>query len=160
MRFITIRAMASIAILSAVALGLSLWGGAQDKVWAQPKLLRVQAGEQTKKFVPASEGGHMPTLSATLVEPEKKAKEKEATVEVKVSGVHIIDPAAAHEQPKAGQGHLHYQLDNGPIIATTAEKLSFHELTPGEHKIVVMLAGNDHQPLSPQESLNVTIPRG
>jgi hypothetical protein len=37
-------------------------------------------------------------------------------------------------------------------------KLSFHELSSGEHKIVVMLAGNDHKPLGPQETLTVTVP--
>jgi hypothetical protein len=78
-----------------------------------------------------------PTLTATLVDPEKKAKEKAATVEVKVTGIEIIDPAKVNETPHAGQGHFHYQLDGGPIIATTAPKLSFHELTPGDHKLVV-----------------------
>ena len=99
-----------------------------------------------------------PTLTATLVDPEKKAKEKAATVEVKVTGVEIIDPAKVNEQPHAGQGHFHYQLDGGPIIATTAPKLSFHELTPGDHKLVVTLAGNDHKPLGPQQTLDIKIP--
>jgi hypothetical protein len=99
-----------------------------------------------------------PTLTAKLVDPEKKAQQKAATVDVKVTGIKIIDPATANEKPIAGQGHLHYQVDEGPIIATTTMKLSFHGLTPGPHKIVVTLAGNDHNPLGPQETLNVTIP--
>ena len=98
------------------------------------------------------------TLTATLVDPAKKAQQKAATVEVKTTGVELIDPATVNEVPKAGQGHLHYQVDNGPVIATTATKLSFHGLTPGAHKIVVMLAGNDHNPLGPQQTLEVTIP--
>lgn len=99
-----------------------------------------------------------PTLTSTLVDPEKKAKEKAATVEVKVTGIEIIDPAKVNETPHAGQGHFHYQLDGGPIIATTAPKLSFHELTPGDHKLVVTLAGNDHKPLGPQQTLDIKIP--
>ena len=99
-----------------------------------------------------------PTLKAMLVDAENKAKKQAATVEVKVTGIAIIDPAKVKEQPRKGQGHFHYQVDDGPIIATTAPKLSFHGLTPGQHKIVVMLAGNDHNPLGPQETLNVTIP--
>lgn len=99
-----------------------------------------------------------PTLTATLVDAAKKAQQKAATVEVKTTGIELIDPAQVNELPKAGQGHLHYQVDNGPIIATTATKLSFHGLTPGAHKIVVMLAGNDHNPLGPQQTLEVTIP--
>lgn len=99
-----------------------------------------------------------PTLTATLVDAEKKAKQKAATVEVKTTGIELIDPAKVNEQPKAGQGHLHYQVDNGPIIATTTTKLSFHGLTAGAHKIQVTLAGNDHNPLGPQQTLEVTIP--
>ena len=99
-----------------------------------------------------------PTLTATLVDAEKKAKQKAATVEVKTTGIELIDPAKVNEQPKAGQGHLHYQVDSGPIIATTTTKLSFHGLTAGAHKIQVTLAGNDHNPLGPQQTLEVTIP--
>lgn len=98
------------------------------------------------------------TMTATLVDAEKKAQQKSATVEVKTTGVEIIDPAKANEIAKPGQGHLHYQIDGGPVIATTATKLSFHGLTSGPHKIVVMLAGNDHNPLGPQQTLEVTVP--
>jgi len=98
------------------------------------------------------------TMTVRLVDPEKKAKEKTATVQVTVKGVTLIDPAAVKERPRNGQGHLHYRVDDGPVIATTAPKLSFHELSPGQHKILVMLAANDHSPLGPQQTLNVTIP--
>ena len=117
----------------------------------------AQYGSGTK---PQASGAakETPTLTAKLVDAEKKAQQKAATVDVKVTGIKIIDPASVNEKPRAGQGHLHYQVDDGPIIATTTTKLSFHGLTPGPHKIVVTLAGNDHNPLGPQETLNVTIP--
>jgi hypothetical protein len=99
-----------------------------------------------------------PTLKATLVDADNKAKKQEATVEVKVAGISLTDPAKAKEQPKPGEGHIHYQVDDGPVIATTAPKLSFHGLKPGPHKIMVMLAANDHTPLGPQETLNITVP--
>ena len=98
------------------------------------------------------------TLAATLVDAEKKAAQKAATVQVKTTGIRLIDPATVGEKPRAGQGHLHYQVDSGPIIATTATKLSFHELSSGPHKIMVVLAANDHSPLGPQQTLEVTIP--
>jgi hypothetical protein len=104
--------------------------------------------------------GYPPALSAKLLDPEKKAQKYEATVEVQVAGIQLVDSAKANEQPAQGQGHLHYQVDNGPIIATTATKLSFQELSAGQHKIMVMLVGNDHKPLSVQETLTVTIPQG
>ena len=53
---------------------------------------------------------------------------------------------------------MHYQLDNGPVIATPTPKLSFHGLTPDVHTIVVTLAGNDHKPLGAQLKVMVTVP--
>ena len=92
------------------------------------------------------------------MDPADKAQKKAATVEVTVTGVKLVDPAKSHEQAKSGEGHLHYKLDNGPIIATPATKLSFHELSSGHHTLVVMLAGNDHQPLGPEKTLTVDVP--
>ena len=99
-----------------------------------------------------------PTLKATLIDAAKKAEAKTATVQVTVGGVKLIDPDKTHGQVKTGQGHLHYQLDNGPVIATTALKLSFHGLSSGQHTLVVMLAGNNHDPLGPKEVLTFQIP--
>jgi hypothetical protein len=93
-----------------------------------------------------------------LSDPEGKAQEHTATVEVRVEGIQLIDPAAVYEQPQPGQGHLHYQLDNEAVIATTSTKLSFHELSSGVHKITVRLVGNDHKSLGPREVLTVAIP--
>ena len=100
------------------------------------------------------------TMTAKLVDPEKKAAERAATVEVTTTGVQLTDPAIAMEKPVVGQAHLHYRLDNGPVIATPSAKLSFHELTPGPHSIVVVLAGNDHKPLGAQVQLTVNVPPG
>jgi hypothetical protein len=102
--------------------------------------------------------GHDATLKASLVDAEAKARQQAATVKVDVTGVKLTDPALAKEKPMKGQGHLHYQVDDGPIVATTAPKLSFHGLKPGSHRITVALAANDHSPLGPQQVLEVTIP--
>jgi hypothetical protein len=98
------------------------------------------------------------SLSAKLVDPVAKAKTQAAAVEVMVKGIRIVDPARSGEKPIKGQGHLHYQVDDGPVIATTAPKLSFHGLKPGAHTITVALAANDHSPLGPEEKLSVSIP--
>ncbi len=99
-------------------------------------------------------------MTAALVDEAQRAKQGEATVKVHVSGVKITDPDSANEQPKAGQAHIHYRLDDGPTIATTATKLDFHDLTPGDHRITIILAGNDHEPLGPEQTLTVTVPAG
>ena len=98
------------------------------------------------------------SFDAALVNAAQKSPKKAATVEVKVTGIELVDPDKVSEKPQAGQGHLHYQLDNGPIVATTSPKLSYHGLTPGPHNITVSLAANDHTALGPQKTLQVTIP--
>lgn len=137
-----LKTIALISILSLLVLSINVVAG-------------VQATGKPMKSSVSKSGA---TLTAKLVDPEKKAKEKTATVQVTVKGVALIDPAAVKERPRNGQGHLHYRVDDGPVIATTAPKLSFHELSPGQHKIVVMLAANDHRPLGPEQTLTITIP--
>jgi hypothetical protein len=142
MNYKQIRKLASFAMLLMFTIAISV-------------LATAQYGFTPKSQATQTTG---PSLTATLVDAEKKAQQKAATVSVKVDGIKLTDPGEVKEMPKAGQGHLHYQVDSGPVIATTTTKLSFHGLTPGPHKIVVMLAGNDHNPLGPQQSLDVTIP--
>lgn len=98
-----------------------------------------------------------PALEASLVDAEKKAATGAATVQVTVKAIALVDPDGT-SGPKLGQGHLHYQLDGGPIVATTSTKLSWHGLSKGDHKIVVSLADNVHAPLGPQQTLVVKIP--
>lgn len=98
------------------------------------------------------------SLTATLVDAAAKAQKKSATVEVTVVGIQLIDPAKTGEIPAPGQGHIHYQVDQGFIIATTTPKLSFHGLTSGTHKITVSLAANDHSALGTPQVLTVTVP--
>jgi hypothetical protein len=98
-----------------------------------------------------------PALVATL-QTADRISDKSAGVKVTVAGVGLVDPQMVGSDPRWGQGHLHYQIDGGPVIATTATKLSFHDLTPGRHTIVVLLAGNDHRPLGPKRILTVSIP--
>jgi len=119
---------------------------------------RAWAAETASTTKDSPSGKTSATLKASLVDPEKKAKEKTATVKVDLVGVEVIDPAVAQEKAKSGQGHLHYRVDDGPVIATTAQKLSFHDLTSGKHTIKVVLAANDHSPLGPEQTLDVTIP--
>ena len=104
--------------------------------------------------------GTSPALEATLVDASRKAASRAATVQVDVTSVRLIDPDGATGQPVAGEGHLHYQVDDGPVVATTATKLSFHALAPGNHVIKVTLAGHDHKPVSATQTLKVSVPGG
>ena len=144
------RAVVFVSVLTMLILGINLVVGAQEK----PKHDHSDMAKQEMAKSKMSDA----TMTAKLVDPEAKAQKKEATVMVDVKGVKLTDPATANEQPKAGQAHLHYQVDDGPVIATTSPKLSFHGLSSGAHKITVTLAANDHSPLGPPQTLTVTIP--
>lgn len=145
--------------LKAVALGVAVLGLLTASGAVAARDGHDPVSHEGRASVPPQGGdARAVTFKATLVDAEKKARRREATVRVEVTGVELVDPASVNEQPKAGQGHLHYQVDDGPVIATTAAKLSFHGLATGQHKIVVTLAANDHSPAGRQETLTVTIP--
>jgi hypothetical protein len=99
-----------------------------------------------------------PRLTAVLIDADKKALKHAATVSVVVEGLKLVDPDTEKGTAHDGQGHLHYRLDGGPVIATTATKLSFHELASGKHSLTVLLAANDHSPLGPSVKLSIKIP--
>lgn len=124
----------------------------------------MQGGNAAPPSVRVSHGGDLfsgtegaVTLSAELVQPKLKASRGVATVKTEVIGLGIVDAVKAKNQPR--QTQLQYQIDAGPEIATTAPKLSFHDLPSGKHEITVKLIDNNHRPLGPQETLEVAIPK-
>lgn len=156
----TSTAVAFASILSVATLSSTLFAQYEKgKPSPSPGTTGDVGVPSTRPMEPAtSTGANAMSLTATLVDPEAKAAKQAATVKVTTRGVRIVDPALSGEKPRRGQGHLHYRVDDGPVIATTALKLSFHGLTRGAHRIMVQLAANDHSPLGPEQTLSVTIP--
>jgi hypothetical protein len=136
------------ALMLSISLALTLGVAANDEP-GSPPVMESSVGTGAAQAA---------TMTASLVDPTNNAKDKTATVTVKVTGVRLIDPALTNKRPTKGQGHLHYRVDDGPVIATTTTKLSFHELTPGKHKIVVMVANNDHSASGLEQTLEITVP--
>ena len=137
-------------LIAAAGLAFGLFAGLPCSAQPQPAETGIDSA------APDAQAG--PTLTAKLIDADKKAQQKSATVVVRVRGIKLVDPASVKEKPAKGQGHLHYRVDGGPVIATTTTKLSFHELSSGPHTITVALAANDHSPLGPSVTLNVTVP--
>src|SRR5215212_8113326 len=131
---ITLRAIGLTAILSALVLSLNLIVGAQQPDKPNPPSSPAQSdkskasGQDSKPAdqpqdmsqVNKSADAKSDMFSARLLDAEKKAQNKEATVEVMVKGVNLVDPATTDGMVKKDQGHIHYQVDNGPVIATPA----------------------------------------
>ncbi len=145
-------------LLAAALLALTVFAANLTPVRAQNAPADQGAPAHGHEAAPQTEGKPGPTLTAVLVDADKKAQKHAATVSVRVKGVKLVDPALDKEKAVAGHAHLHYRVDDGPVIATTAPKLSFHELKSGEHTITVMLAASDHSPLGPQQTMTVSVP--
>lgn len=147
-----VRTVALVLTLCALIFSISL---------AVPLAIAASDGPGSPRLMDGNMGTaarQSPAMTASLVDPDNSAKAKNATVTVEVTGVKLIDPALTNKMPTKGEGHLHYRVDDGPVIATTTTKLSFHGLTPGKHKILVMVANNDHTPAGLEQTLEITVP--
>lgn len=71
-------------------------------------------------------------------------------VDVNVSGDTATVTVTLKGIKDNGQVHSHLFLDGGPEIMMYAESYTFRNLKPGEHELVVELAGADHAPLPGQ----------
>ncbi len=97
-------------------------------------------------------------FTASLVDAERNSRQGAAVIKVDITrDVRLVNPDETTGKPVSGEGHLHYQLDDGPVIATTANKLGFHGLDEGNHLVKVILVGNDHKPISPLQKINLRI---
>lgn len=116
--------------------------------------------DSMNKNMPAAANGlnSGASLSAKLLDQDKEARIGAAEIQVKVKNIKLVDPSKNGDVAKNGQGHLHYQVDSGPIVATPTDKIEFHGLTPGKHTITVTLANNDHTPIGMSQSLELTVP--
>jgi hypothetical protein len=92
-------------------------------------------------------------VNARLVAMEESAPMREAFVEVDVIGLPAAGTARMTKAPV-----ILYHIDDGPVIATSERKLSFHELDPGQHTITVALETADHIALGPKQTLSLRVP--
>lgn len=102
-------------------------------------------------------GDKAPTLNVKVLDQKENTAQKAISVESEVQNFDLADPHEVNEIVKEGQGHIHYRLDDGPVIATTAKRLSFHEVKPGTHTLTVNLAGNDHKQVGTEQKLSVEV---
>jgi hypothetical protein len=95
------------------------------------------------------------TITVKLVDEAMLSKDKMAKVEVGVTGVKLMPE---HKGTTHMSSHLHYQIDDSPIIVTTSPTLSFANLTSGKHTIQVTVVDAKHSPLAGPESVELNIP--
>ncbi|MDX6669440.1 MAG: hypothetical protein QOK04_2820 [Solirubrobacteraceae bacterium] len=134
--------------------------------------------KSAKKSAPASKVTS-PNAKVSFVAP-KDGSTQGTTVAatVKVAGF-TLSPATVGQPAKAGQGHLHFALDNGKFDypkysganGQLAEKLgvagkyspsvsptiTYKGLPKGKHELEVYLANNDHTNAGPEAKTEFTV---
>lgn len=127
-------------------------------------LLVNAATKKNNKY--AIEPDKVYTFKAQLVDPEANSARGTAVVQVQeVTGVILESPlnnSAMRSNSDSSKknppvGHLHYQLDNGAVLATGSAQLVLHALDSGSHTVTVTLADKNEVPLA-QEQLSFIVP--
>lgn len=133
-----------IVAAAVAAAGLAAAGAARADGLTAREVEEIEGAGGTGPAAEAEREPSRASLTAKLVDEKANAARATARIEVKVKGM---------SEPR-----LLYKVDDGPAVETSDTTISVRNLTPGAHKITVLLAGEDSAPLGPSETLSVTIP--
>lgn len=93
-----------------------------------------------------------PTIE--LVAPNKTGvKAGVVTVTVKTTGFKFAVPANTNV---AGQGHVHFTLDDRPFVMSISPSAEIQNVRPGEHKLVAELVQNNTESFDPPIEAEIT----
>jgi len=95
---------------------------------------------------PKTTPGSPPTLR--LTQPTAGATVPAGTVAVVVdtTGLTFVMPSNTNV---AGEGHVHFTLDDRPLVMSTTPDAELKDVEPGEHTLVAELVQNDTKPFDP-----------
>lgn len=87
-------------------------------------------------------------LTVTLTAPTAGATVPagDITVAVETTGLEFVMPGGENV---AGQGHVHFTLDDRPEQMSAEKEAVIKDVEPGSHTLVAQLVGNDAKPLDP-----------
>ncbi len=151
----------------ALAIGIAGCGGSDNgnsSSSSQPAASqKAPAPKPTVKFVTPKDGA---TLSGPVIAKVKLTNFK-------------IAPQAVGQAPRPGEGHLHFKMDGGKydfpkysgangLIAkklgvtghyspALAPKITYKNLPPGKHQLIVLLANNNHTTVGVQAKISFTL---
>lgn len=130
--------------------------------WKQQLMLVLSAGVFLVGTAVAQEGvwqgrNDHPMLRATLKDKDKNAQKHVASVEVETQNIGLVTVGAS-SYAESDMGLLEYQVDKGPVLATSDTTVMFRDLTPGKHTITVSLVNADYKQLGVRVELEVDIP--
>jgi hypothetical protein len=119
----------------------------------------------------ATEADVEATLAITAPEDGAALESGDIEVALEVGGFDVVDKLG--QAPVAGEGHVHYYINVAQIPtapgqpAVTGDETTYHAeatttytwagMRPGTHKFGVQLVNNDHTPLEPAVTDEVTV---
>lgn len=110
-----------------------------------------------KSPAPASGGAEKPASASTeaktpatikVLEPAEGAEVPagELAVKVETTGLKFTMPSNTNV---AGEGHVHFTLDDRPFVMSVEPEVKIKDVTPGAHTLRAEIVQNDTKPLSP-----------
>ena len=118
--------------------------------------------------------GEAPDLMITSPDHGATVSGGSVKVKVDVDNFEIVNKIG--DKRKDGQGHIHYYLDvaqipttpgkeaivegEGRYVATSSTTHTWEDLTPGQHVLGAQLVNNNHRPLEPAVTAQITITVG
>jgi len=108
-------------------------------------------GSGAKVPVPAAEESASTTSSEAtlkLLEPTQGAEVSAGTLTVRVetTGLKYTMPSTTNVD---GEGHVHFTLDNRPIVMSTEPQAELKDVSSGPHTLKAELVQNDTKPFDP-----------
>ena len=120
-----------------------------------------------------------PEPSVEIVTPsEDEGLDNTVTAVVEVEEFEI-DPDALGDRPIEGIGHLRFTMDRGQFdfpefsgpngrlarrlgvdgqySPATEPRITYHDLPPGDHRLIVDLVGNDYKPIGVTDTISFTV---
>lgn len=130
--------LATVAVLAAAALaGCS--GGQPAAPAETGAASAVPAVAPTVKLVEPLDGATVPA--------------GDLKVDVETTGLTFVMPSNTNV---AGEGHVHYTLDDRPFLMSVTTDAVFEAVEPGEHKLVAELVQNNTQSFDPPVKQEIT----
>jgi hypothetical protein len=132
---------------------------------AAASLVLVLAGCSTGAKAPQTQGGSSSTQSTspenapaptlTITAPTEGATIAPGDVEVKVAATNLEFVMPSNKNV-AGQGHVHFTLDDRPFQMSVEPNYTFKDVAAGTHKLRAELVQNNTDPFDPPVFQEIT----
>lgn len=111
-------------------------------------LLAGCAGTTPAPAKTSSAGGEIGPMTVEILEPTDGAEVAAGTVTVGVetTGITFAMPS---NTLVAGEGHVHFTLDDRPFVMSVEKQATLEDVEPGSHTLKAELVQNDTQSFSP-----------